>query len=295
MASGDFDHDGNIDLAVTTRTDGPIVLLLGDGQGEFRRRVPIPAGFRPHSIAVGDFNGDGILDLIVTNNLPPGAATYPPGVVTVLLGNPDGSFQEPIASPISGMQPGNLLVADFNRDNILDVAVTASDHGRAEIDVLLGKGDGSLGPPQVFDQQIGHAVVVADFNGDDIPDLATATGDGISVLLGRGDGTFDPPLTRQLSIPPNQIAAADFDRDGKVDVVVSNSIPLIDPEQPITITILAGNGDGTFGEEQIVTVGTRPSQLAVADLNGDELPDLVVANSGGYTVSVLINNSSPKR
>ncbi len=194
------------------------------------------------------------------------------------------------------IEHGNLVVADFNRDNILDVAVSTFTGVQPEIVVLFGRGDGTFGDPQVLDQASGTGgLVVADFNGDNIPDLAASLFQGIEVLLGRGDGTFDAPLIRPLTSRANKIAAADFDGDGKIDDVVSHGLLLASPEQPVTITVLRGNGNGTFGDEQILPVGTRPSFIAIGDFNLDKRPDLAVANSGGTTVSVLINESSSKR
>ncbi len=289
IATGDFNGDGNIDLAVTTRSGSGIQLLLGSGLGEFRRGAVIPAGFRPGSIAAADLNRDGIVDLLVSNGPFSGS-------ISVLLGNGDGTFQDP--RPFSvGRFPGFLVVADFNRDDIPDVAVTVFDEqSHPEIDVLLGQGDGSFGPAQIVDPGTSHGnLAVADFNGDGIPDLVATTADGFEILLGNGDGTFGAPLTRSLSLRTNRVAAADLDGDGVVDLVISNTIQLPISEQPVLITVLRGNGDGTFGEERRLQTGNKPSVVAIRDLNGDNQPDLVVANSGSFTVSILLNNSNPLR
>jgi len=290
VATGDFNGDGHVDLAVTAQFGDSVQLLLGTGLGDFRPGPVVPAGLHPGPIAAGDFNGDTIPDLLVVN-----AVFF--GSISVLLGNGDGTFQAPLTFP-TGELPGSLVVADFNGDGIADVAVPAlSDRGRHEIDVLLGRGDGTFGPVQIVDSGNNFGVLAsADFNGDAIPDLVMTLPTGFQILFGNGDGTFGAPLTRSLSSLTSQLAAADLDGDGKVDLVVSNSIVFgATAERPITITVLGGNGDGTFGEERMFQTGNQPSVIAIQDLNGDNQPDLVVADTGSFTVSVLVNNSNQQR
>jgi hypothetical protein len=131
-----------------------------------------------------------------------------------------------------------------------------------------------------------HSVVIADVNGDGIPDLVTANGSGsISVLVGNGNGTFQPQHTFFAGAAPYGLAVADLNGDGKLDLVVANS-------GGDNVAVLLGNGDGTFAAPQTFAVGTAPQSVAIADVNGDGKPDLVVANYAVHTISVLLGNGN---
>ncbi|WP_242268897.1 VCBS repeat-containing protein [Bacillus cereus group sp. BfR-BA-01352] len=280
ITSGDFNGDGQLDLAVANNSF--ISILLGAGNGTFLPAMNINIGDSPLiGILAADFNGDGILDLAVTND-------EPGNVISILLGNGDGTFQSP-TNYATGTRPGQFVAADFNGDGILDLAVTNDISGN--VSIFLGNGDGTFQPSTFYpagDAPI--AITTGDFNGDGKLDLAVtdvAVGaNNVSVLLGNGDGTFQSPSSLPVGQTPVGIASADFNGDGKLDLVVAN-------EDSQNISVLLGNGDGTFQPAVnylVGTVGSFPLFLTVADFNNDGLLDLAVGNLGTNNISVLLGN-----
>jgi hypothetical protein len=242
-------------------------------------------GTYPIFIAVGDFNGDGIPDLAVANANS--------DTVTVLLGNGDGTFTATTASPATGGCPDSIAVGDFNGDGIPDLAVA---HLCSEtVTVLLGNGDGTFTATATSPAtgNPGYAIAAGDFNGDGVLDLAMP---GEPVLLGNGDGTFRAVAGSALPVG-SAIAVGDFNGDGIPDLAVTNKCPTCHADG--TVTILLGNGDGTFTPVAASpATGILPASIAVGDFNGDGIPDLAVANEcgsdpkcvSGGTVTVLLGN-----
>jgi hypothetical protein len=261
-------------------------------------------GAAPVAEAVGDFNGDGKQDLAVVNE---GSNT-----VTILLGNGDGTFR-PAVNYATGTGPVAVAVGDLNGDGHLDLAVANQNLASNSISVLLGNGDGTFLPRTDIVLPLNpKALTVGDFNGDGKADIAAATGntttDDVTLLLGNGNGTFQAPVstvTDTTSIAftlyggrPSSIRSADFNGDGHLDLVVVNNkdIPILGRggvvigSQPMagTVSVLLGNGDGTFQAPRNAPAGSSPSQLAVGDFNGDGRPDFAVSGSGSI-VSVFTN------
>jgi hypothetical protein len=252
----------------------------------FLAPLSFDTGSGPTAVALADFNGDGIADLVTADS---GSST-----ISVLLGKGDGTFGAARSFP-TGSCPRSLVVADFNFDGVPDVAV--ADTGGNEVSVLLGNGDGSFSAACSFpagNRPVG--VVVADVNHDGIADLVVANQgtfhdypDGsVSVLLGQGDGSFQAAQFFPAGVGPSCVAVADFNHDGIVDLVVANQGDL--PYQDIGVSVRLGNGNGTFQAARSLHAGTAYVSVAVADLNGDGNIDLAVADEGSSELCILLGN-----
>jgi hypothetical protein len=272
--AADFNADGNLDFAVVT-TNG-IAVFLGNGHGNWTQSDLLPG--IPNGIAVGDFNGDGIPDIVES----PLGNTVKPGTILVHVGNGDGTFSGPVSST-GPPGAGFPVTGDFNADGKLDIAVT-SDPGynprHASIAVMLGNGDGSFSKPAYYPfGYVPGEPVVADFNGDGVLDLAfTSVGQGVSVLSGKGDGTFLPPITvGHTDNTPESIQAEDVNGDGRPDLIVAALS---------TVDVFLNQGNDQFALSS--TNAPSAYRLLVADLNGDGVPDLV--SSDLYSVAVQLGN-----
>ncbi|MGD0921682.1 MAG: choice-of-anchor D domain-containing protein [Terriglobia bacterium] len=284
---GDFNRDGSPDLAVANLNGDTVSILLGNGNGTFGTQTAYPTGDYPTAVIAEDFNGDNKLDLAVADSNCDAAGTCSAtGFVSVLLGNGNGTFQ-PHVQYASGSGPQALLVADFNRDGKLDLAV--ANAGENTVSVFIGQGNGTFGTRN--DQSTGgtspSSVVTADFNGDSNTDVAVVNqgSNTVTVSLGNGDGTFQSPQSFATGRSPAIIAVADFNGDNKLDLAVTNSVDN-------TVSILLGNGDGTFQPQTTVPTGTGPQGIMAVDFNGDGKVDLAVANFVDNTVWVLLGNGN---
>jgi len=277
---GDFNGDGKQDLAVVNVgpefDPGSVSILLGNGDGTFQAAVNYAVGVGAVAIAAGDFDGDGKLDLVVSNNY------YSSNDLSILFGNGDGTFQ-PAVSFSQGFSGVFIAAADFNGDGKLDLAVSTGLGGNS-VGILLGNGDGTFQAPTTYAAgNEATPIAVADFNGDGKLDLAVGDTFAVAILLGNGDGTFQP-ATYNNTYGGQSIAIADFNGDGKPDLALSSQ------SAGYAVGILLGNGDGTFQPAMRFAAGQVPYFVAVGDFNGDGRQDLAVANEFN-TVSILTNKT----
>jgi hypothetical protein len=277
VALGDFNGDGKLDVALANNLAqaDTVSIMLGNGDGTFQLPQGFDVGQGPSSIAIGDFDGDGKLDLVVTN--------LTDNTVSILLGNGDGTFQTQ-QTYATGAAPISLVVGDFNGDGKLDLAI--ADRDSNDIAVLTGNGDGSFQTAQVYSAGAHpQALALGDFNGDGKLDLAVTNllDNTVSVLFGNGDGTFQSQQIYNTGSEPSSIATGDFNGDGNLDLAVSNAADG-------TVSIYLGNGTGTFQPQQTYAAGNFPNSVSVGDLNGDGKLDLAIANSNDGTTSVLLGN-----
>jgi hypothetical protein len=243
---------------------------------------PFPVGPDPTSVAVGDFNGDGKLDLAIANS--------PGTTVSIRLGDGRGGF---VVKPdvLVGNRPESVAVGDFNGDGLLDFATANNTDNTLSIRLGNGIGGFTNAPNVAVSQFAGSPVSVAvgDFNGDGILDLAAGPCDvqnnTVSIRLGTGTGGFTAKPDVAFDASPFNVAVADFNGDGHLDLAAANPFKN-------TVGIRLGDGAGSFTGSLDVAVGNGPSFLALGDFNGDGKLDFGVTNSDGTTVSIRLGNGA---
>jgi uncharacterized repeat protein (TIGR01451 family) len=293
-AVADFNGDNKLDMIVSAQdssgTQTLVNLLLGKGDGTFQAPEKLDASDGAASVAAGDFNGDNKADVIMGDGN---------GNLIVLLGNGDGTFQaaSTISLGVTGTV-GPLVVADFNADSKLDIVATVS--GGAI--VVLGNGDGSFQPPvHVADSLQTGFLLVGDFDGDNKEDVLVkftrrpspgcrefcftiTTG---TLYRGKGDGTFQPGIQIFIILGGVLMTAGDFNADNKLDLFLERGaigLPRLGEGDGISFLALPSI---LFG------FGSAPTFITSSDLNGDNLPDLVLANGTDDAINVVLN-TSPK-
>jgi len=326
VVAGDFNNDGKLDLAAVQLTNGSqVVFLPGNGDGTFGTPTVFQVGIGPWKLAAADFNGDGNLDLVTPGSvlLGNGDGTFQapvllhagdvPGLVatgdfntdgrpdialgsldnldiTVLL-NQGGRLAPTPSFPVSGLAV-NVATGDFNGDGLDDLAVVSSNSGT--VGVLLSNGHRTFSPSAELSVPGAATVLVRDFNRDGHLDLAVGTSTQVFLFFGAGNGTFTAGPVYDLStyctifdISPGPMpcfVAGDFNGDGILDLAGANG-------PAGTISVLLGNGDGTFRTGTTFSSGPNPLRLVAANFGGVGGQDLAVAN---YIdgVSIFLNQGN---
>lgn len=294
IATGDFNGDGHLDLAVVDETHHTVSILLGNGTGGFALSgAPIAfAGGDDDSLAVGDFNGDRREDIAVVN-----------ADVNVLLGNGSGGFAQAPGSPLTLPAFGTSAVAGgFTGAQRSDLAV-GDEAG--EVRVYLPDDAGQLQLATGSPLAIGATprdLATADVNGDGKLDLVTANpaNDTAGVLLGTGSGSFVAAAGSPIPVPsgsgnadepgmPESIGIGDFECSGRPDLAVANFNGSSD-----NVAVLQNDGSGGFAGSSglLFPVNGNPRSLVVGDFNGDGAPDIAVANPFLGRVTVLTDTAS---
>lgn len=282
LVSADYNGDGIADLVVGSASGASLILGSSTGRPTAMQTIPLPpSGGKPPSISAAqaqDFNQDGKQDLaLLANN---------GNTVIFLLGNGDGTFQEPITNatpaPVSA-----VAVGDFNGDGTLDLAgVTQSTQTTSTMMIFLGVGGFYLPAGSI---QVGTQVTqlaVGDFNKDGKTDILALDGGyygagsgALELIAGNGNGTFQAPATLMQSRFLYRMALSDLNGDGVLDVVTAGQTD----NYAFPVYVVLGKPEGGFGEAQQLISDFGPHDVAAGDLTGDGVPDLVVAHCCGDT------------
>ena len=294
MIGGDFNGDGKTDLAVLSSSDtyatDTVITYLSNGDGTFNVSAASSvtnlgqAGgdVVPGYMIAGDFNGDGKLDLAIVGDY------VNTGGVNILLGKGDGTFQAG-ATLDPAKDFGVIATGDFNGDGIPDLVATNYFEDGSSPTVFLGKGDGTF-TAMTMSLTLDYfptSIVVGDFNGDGVPDLAFSDLNGIEIALGNGDGTFKETSASPISTNGElySLKAGDFNNDGKLDIAGADTYG----DQ---IVILSGAGDGTFTVTDTTPAVSQstpgPFAIVAADFNEDGVPDLAMLTKNQATESILL-------
>jgi Metallo-peptidase family M12/FG-GAP-like repeat/Carboxypeptidase regulatory-like domain len=320
---GDFNGDGNSDLLVVTNFNSDLfdashlTVLFGNGMGQFQPAIHVYSGEKINRVAVGDFSGDQILDLVVLTSfhgvnvlLGNGTGGFQPLMnyatqsrnleavavgdvnedgkqdfiigdsknVSVFLNTGAGSFQTPLNQSVESF-PISIALSDFNNDGLLDLAVLRFDNG---IVTLLGDGTGAFKhTANYFIKLFPSSFAVGDFNGDGNQDVSVADGSIVSVLLGLGTGALEAAPNYVIGTLPFEVAVGDFNNDGNADVATAIS-------DDNNVGVMLGDGSGALQSAAHYPTDLNPTSLVLADFNGDGASDIAVANDSSNSVGVLL-------
>jgi predicted Zn-dependent protease with MMP-like domain len=281
----DFNNDNCLDIIICNDFDDNVGVFLGYGNGSFANQTTFSTGSGsvPVSVAVGDFNDDTQLDIVVANKVD--------SSVSILLGYGNGSFANQTtystgSSPSSPSSPSSVAVGDFNNDTQLDIVVT--NLGLNNIGVFLGYGNGSFANQTTYSTGAWpNSVAVGDFNDDARPDIVVTNlmSNDISLFLGYGNGSFANQTTYSTGFKPNSVAVGDFNNDTQLDIVVAN-------RGDSNVGVFLGYGNGSFAKQKTYSTGLSPNSVNVGDFNNDNRLDIVVANTGEEYLGVFLGDGN---
>jgi Ca2+-binding RTX toxin-like protein len=290
VVTADLNGDGIPDVVVGNQVDNTVQVFLGNGNGTFKAPETYSVATDPQQVLVANL-GNGSLDIVEISQSS--------GDVTVLKGNGSGHFTALPAFPTTeiGFGPNPMTLANLSGNGDMDLVV--ADDSSGMIDVYQGNGDGTFNEsPADYSMPMGayapsaFAVTSGVFTGT-LPDIAVTdvSNNQVDVFLNNGSGGLDSvPGTYPVGTYPTSLAVADVNGDSKQDLVVAD-------KYGSEVSVLLGNGDGTFAPQQTFATGKYPSQVIAADVNGDGKMDIITANAGnsdspGHSVDILLGNGN---
>src|SRR5579872_2316915 len=281
LVAADFNGDGIMDLAVADSADSRILVFLGKGDGTFIAANTSDCNLismctnsvHPVAMAVGDFNGDGNVDLAVINRSI--------STVSILFGVGDGTFRLQSATPVAMSGPTAIAAGDFNGDGITDLAINSP--GTNAVVILLGRNTGIFKSSGTIPVTAPGRLIAADFNNDQKIDLAVLSpgASTVTVFSGNGDGTFQAGVPYATGAGPQSILVGDFNADGYLDLMTANS-------GANSISLLAGTAAGTFLTHSDAPAGGNPLWLTSGGFNGNGKLDVAVTDTTGNSISIFL-------
>ena len=276
LITGDFDGDGDLDLATILNSIGSISILKNNGSGAFTQTSTVSVGTAPYGITAGDFDGDGDLDLAVSH--------YSSNDVYILKNNGTGSFTVTSTIYVAAYLFG-ITSADFDGDGDIDLAVTSFYTG---LFILKNNSTGTFTVTGGGLVTIPMDITAADFDGDGDVDIAVGTKYSNTLYICKNDGSGVFSVSSTISIPNKGITSADLDGDGDMDIALTGH-----PWAVNFVTILKNDGSGTFAISSVVSGALNSLVIIPADFDGDGDMDLAASfYNGAATVSILKNNGT---
>ena len=281
LAIRDFNRDGNRDLAVLSANANTIVVLLGNGRGEFSKSATLTVGPNARQLGVADFNNDGNLDLV---------ARTQGGGLALFTGNGQGGFtagQTGIGGDVSDFDL-TFVIGDFNGDANADLILADGNQTAPgpRLILLSGNGQGGFAAPKVFLVDGRYNLVAAgDFNLDGKDDLAYLFGSTLYILVSTGNGSFAAPTQYPVGSDTRYVTVRDVNGDAKPDIIAAG-------QTSQGGYVLIGKGDGTFNNAIVVPLPGLPNRVAADDFNGDGSVDLAVVRGSSTIGTVLLNRAS---
>ena len=274
----DLNLDGISDIASANAKNNTLSVLLGNGDGTFRKTLTFPVYSEPTTIVSGDINRDGIPDLLTNAR---GERQF-----VLLLGYGNGSFMKPIGIQ-TGRVPLAIIPADYNNDGNLDVAITLTFD---KMEIFIGSGSGTFEKGESYiTGSRSFSGVVDDFDGDGNVDIALATHSSVSSAIrlfkGKGNGTFYKPRQLAQGLTPLTIVKEDMNNDGFNDIIFASG-------QGDNLYMLISRGDGTFEKEIAFSAGGGPISLTTGNFNSDKQIDVAVANSRSSNFSLVMRKAN---
>ena len=283
---------------------GSVDVLLGNADGTFQTAQNSAAAFGIRSLAAGDLDADGTVDLVTANS----GTVFAAGSMSLLFGNGDGTFQPPVNSPF-GDNPISVAMGDLDGDGDLDIVETTKVYSYTEpvfkvrvYDYYVAVFLNDLDPINHYANlnfahsyylnsgdfsRLPDSIRIADINGHPSVVFTSLESNIVRVMLGNSTGALQSPISFSTGTSPRSVAVGDINGDGIVDLVTANS-----GSNDVSVLLGTGSGIPLFQSAVSYAAGTNPVSVALAEINGDGRLDIVVANSGSDNVSVLLGNGN---